>query len=208
MKVLLVLCVIATFLYTSEARVTFCDKYASALSVNDSYLVGQVVSKTVAAALASGDTELKQFFDGKTPAGSTDFTTNTGAFNTLFAHLVEFFGSALGCSDGTIGTYQGNTDLKAVHAQMPITLAFFNAFNNAVISSCQSLGVTDQTDLNGVLTVLQSTMSLICNQPDCTASTGTPATTAAAASTTAAAGDSSSLAPMVALIVGLVAMLL
>jgi len=63
MKAILLLVVIAAFIYTSEAKAqSFCDKYAAALSVNDSYLVQQVVTKTVDAAIASGDSQLKQFF--------------------------------------------------------------------------------------------------------------------------------------------------
>eukprot|EP01115_Flamella_aegyptia_P005576 TRINITY_DN2334_c0_g1_i1.p1 TRINITY_DN2334_c0_g1~~TRINITY_DN2334_c0_g1_i1.p1 ORF type:complete len:197 (+),score=104.37 TRINITY_DN2334_c0_g1_i1:252-842(+) len=163
----------AIFAFASAQAPSICDKYSTALNVSNSDLVTLVVSQTVNAALNS---DLKQFFDGTTPPGSTDFTSNSAAFNTLATHLVQFFGAALGCTDGSIGAYTGNPDMKAVHANMPITLAYFNAFNSALLNVLTTNGVT-QADANAVGAVLESTKPAICNQPDCNPSATTGAGT-------------------------------
>jgi hypothetical protein len=42
---------------------------------------------------------------GVQPAASTDFLTDSVALAALQQGLVEFFGAALGCSDGSIPPY-------------------------------------------------------------------------------------------------------
>jgi hypothetical protein len=146
-------------------------------------LVSTVVTGTVGAALAS---DLKQFFDGTTPKGSTNFTdpSNMNRYNTLALHLIEFFGAALGCTDGTILAYGGNPNMKAVHANMPITPHFFNEFNQALIGVLAGAGVTPD-DQDAVLAVLESTKADICNT-DCAAMTSTSTTGDSAAVSTVA----------------------
>src|SRR5262245_31559002 len=50
---------------------------------------------------------------GARPTNSTDYTIAANA-QGLQALLVQFFGAALGCSDGTVGPYVGN-NLTYVH---------------------------------------------------------------------------------------------
>jgi len=178
---------------------SFCEKYAYLKGLNDSGLVTIVVDKTVEKALAS---PLKTFFDGTTPAGSTDFTApaNAGKLTTLKKHLVEFFGAALGCSDASIPEYEGVT-LKEAHAKMPITKEFFNAFNDAVIAVLTELGV-DKGDLPPVRGVLDGTEPDVCTQPGCN---GTP--TVGSETADKASGLGSVIAPLASLIAFLVAML-
>jgi len=126
-----------------------------------------LVSETVAK-LVNTSTPTKEFFDGTTPAGSTNFLANPTAFNTLFNHLVEFFGSsgALDCTDDSIPDYSGNADMAAVHADMPIDNETFNFFNQQLYNVGQENGV-EQTDLNSVAALLEGFRGTICNQADC-----------------------------------------
>jgi truncated hemoglobin YjbI len=138
---------------------TFCFNYSLGGVLTNKQLMTAVVSGSVAVALNS---TLKKFFDGTFPAGSVDFTAsaNSAKFTTLSNHLVEFFGSALGCKDTTIIAYTGNSDMKAVHASMNISAAEFDAFNNAVVSVAAGLGVTT-TDQAFLKSVLETTRSAI-----------------------------------------------
>jgi len=120
----------------------------------------------------------------------------------LVAHLIQFFGAALGCSDGTIGTYAG-ANMTAAHNFMIINNANFNYFNQAVLGVMRGAGVT-AADLTSVLAVLETTRVSICNQADC----GNPTSVATSVATTAAASSSvsaskagaGSLAPFIALL--------
>jgi len=163
---------------------SICDFYSTAKNLSNNALVSAVVSGTVGAALGS---PLKQFFDGTTPAGSTNFTSaaNSGALTTLEFNLVQFFGGALGCTDGTITTYTGPS-MQIVHQNMPITLTYFQTFCSALLGVMGGFGVS-QTDLNTVNATLQTTLPAICNQPGCVAATTTTAAATTGAATTGAA---------------------
>jgi len=143
---------------------SICNKYASAFNVTDSTLVGIVVDGTLAAALGSG---LHVYFDGEVPVGSTNFTSpaQNETLDQLVLHLTQYFGGALGCSDGSIDPYTG-PNMQVVHELIPITSAAFSAFCNALLGVMQSGGLI-QADLDTVNATLQTTRSAICNQPDC-----------------------------------------
>lgn len=87
------------------AGTSICDKYSNILRVTNLQLVTNVVTATIAA-LLKDPLELP-FFNGKQPPGSTDFTTNTRAAARLSSQLINFFGGALGCSDGSVPAYVG-----------------------------------------------------------------------------------------------------
>jgi len=164
----------------SDCTTPICNKYSVPYNLNNIALVSLVVNLTVLGPNGLlANSQILPFFNGQTPAGSTNFTdpSQAAAFTTLFNHLVQFFGSALGCSDGTIGAYQGNPNLTQVHLGMPITLSIFNQFNNILLAVMQSLGVTS-TDLNTVGALLNSTIPVICPQCGVTPAP-TPGTTPA-----------------------------
>jgi len=148
-----VLSTLNTSICTAKDCTNICNKYSVPCNLNNNALVTVVVNMTVNAVLA---TPLVQFFNGSI-SGQTNFLTNSGAFNTLFAHLVQFFGSALGCTDGSIGSYAG-APLTTAHAGLGITVAQFNQFNSILLGVMTSLGVSpaDVAAVSGVLNGTQS----------------------------------------------------
>jgi len=80
-------------------------------------------------------------------------------------HLIEFFGAALGCTDRTIGIYNGRS-LKDAHRGIPINLASFKEFNSAVTATMTAAGVRLK-DVQAVAGVLESTKCDICSNRDC-----------------------------------------
>jgi len=174
-----------------------CNKYSVQGVLNNTALVTTVVVNTFMAAIAAPG--LVNFFNGQiTYPGVTNYLTNTTAQGILVAHLVEFFGIALGCTDGTIGAYQG-VSLSASHVILPIGGAAFSAFNTALLGVLTSLGVS-AADVATVGTVLESTRAQVCSLPDCFYTT-IPAATSAVPVTTKAA-DASSMGPAVAMLAG------
>jgi len=162
---------------------TFCQKYATALMINHNQLVTTVINSTVLMLVAPTSPD-KGFFDGTIPAGSTNFLANQIRFNRLFTNLVTFFGAALGCTDGTIGIYEGQPDMRVTHQNMPISPIHFNFFVDTVVSVLAGAGV-DMTDQATARGLLNSFRGSICNQNDCfptTAVATTAADTAGAAS--------------------------
>jgi len=127
-------------------------------------MMGVIVDETVALAVAN-NSPIKKFFDGTVPAGSTNFLlpANSGRLTTLKAHLVQFFGSALGCDEYGFPAYAGNPDMAAVHKNMPIMAADFDTFNQALLSVLDKYNVP-QADQDATLAVLESTRGDICNQ--------------------------------------------
>jgi len=119
------------------------------------------------AAVADGS-PIKAFFNGTTPKGSTNFITDTTQQTRLVNDLVAFFGQSgiLTCTDPNYPPVTKSTDLKAIHAAMPIGTKEFETFNGALIGVLKSNGVA-VPDQNAVYAILESTKSLICNQPDC-----------------------------------------
>jgi len=107
------------------------------------------------------------YFNGVKPPGSTNFTANSAAATTLVNHLIQFFALsvAFNCTDGTIGAYQGNPDMVALHQPMMISAQDSAAFNNAVISILANAGVS-AADQTATLALLRSFDSaIIYNAP-------------------------------------------
>jgi hemoglobin len=142
---------------------SICNSYSIPTIADNVDLVGAVVDGTVGKALGSAN--LKRFFDGTQPPFSTNYTSDPVSFSILRNHLIEFFGAALGCSDRTIGIYNGRS-LKDAHRGMGVGLASFKEFNNAVVSVMASAGVKLR-DQQAVAGVLESTRCDICTLGDC-----------------------------------------
>jgi len=145
---------IGVFLDTFAANIvnprTICGKYAAALGITEVQLMTTVIQAVVKKELS--DDSILPFFNGKVPAGSIDFLTNTSAFNRLAGNLVAFFGGALGCNKD-FPAYTGNPSMKQVHALMPITDNLFSNFNNNLQQAVANLGVGrgDQTTIRTLL---------------------------------------------------------
>jgi len=112
-------------------------------------VVSQIVTREV------DDPLVGLFFDGTLPAGSINFLTNQSAFERLEFNLITFFGAALGCNDPNFPKYRGKTDMKVVHAKMPIDQATFASFITIFVTTLRSLGVTED-DLYTVDSLLNS----------------------------------------------------
>jgi len=137
------------------ANSSICDKYAWALGLTTLELVTSVVSGTVASVVKNINTA--KYFDGSKPLNSIDFTSNAVAAANLERGLVSFFGSALGCTDGTISPYVGEP-LFNVHRNMGISDIEFNSFNSQLVNVLAVAGVS-AADQAAVAAVLASTRS-------------------------------------------------
>jgi len=145
---------------------TICQKYSQALGVSNKQLVSSVVNGVVPKIVAAG-TPTKQFFDGTRPAGSLNFLdpANSAALTALKDSLVAFFGSGLGCSDGSIPAYTGGP-MDKVHQPLGISDVAFEFFNLQVIEVMRTAGVKE-TDLSAVLAVLVSMRTAIVKSSIC-----------------------------------------
>jgi len=152
-----------------KSQDSICDKYSQALNVSNKGLVSKVVNDVVGRVVANGTTT-KKYFDGTKPAGSTNFldAANAQALKDLVASLVQFFGAALDCSDGTITPYTGPS-MDKVHQPMGISSPEFVFFNDQVVQTLAVAGVTEQDQvavrivLNGLKTSIVSQNS-ICDR--------------------------------------------
>jgi len=122
---------------------SICDKYSAALKLNNSALVGTVVTGAFAK-LVDAKSITKKYFDGTKPSGSTDYTNpaNSKQLGELAASLISFFGGALGCSDGTIPAYKGPA-MDKIHQPLGINVFESIAFNDAVIGVLAAAGVDE-----------------------------------------------------------------
>jgi hypothetical protein len=157
-----------------KSQQSLCDKYSAALMKNNNQTVSAVVNGTVNACL-NATNGIRGYFDGtKTFPGSKDFTAtaNAAAFQTLFDHLVQFFGQAaiLGCTDMTISAYAGIADLAVVHQPMNIDWFGTAKFNELLVGVMRSVGVVD-ADLKSVATLLYGTRAAICKTGDVSCTT-------------------------------------
>jgi len=147
----------ATLIAVSQA--SFCTVYAEATNNTQPALMEAVITDVVNRVLADSTTQ--PWFTGVNNKGGTDFTTNTGAFNSLFSHLVAFFGGALGCNStefqtgGKYGPGVSSSNMQTVHSgfKKPVTKAAYEAFNIHIIDSMANFGVS-LTDLAFVASVL------------------------------------------------------
>jgi len=132
---------------------TFCNKYSQALGLTNNKLVTTVVTGVVGKITAPGVPTLK-YFDGTKPQGSLNYLDpkNADDLNALVGALVQFFGTALGCTDGTITPYTGPS-MDKVHQPMGINKAESQFFNDQVIAVLAGAGVTqeDQTTARNLL---------------------------------------------------------
>jgi len=137
-----------------------CDRYARLLKVTDKDLVTQVVKGTVAKVTATG-TPTRKYFDGTKPAGSLNFLdpANKRSLDGLLNGLINFFGVALSCNDGSLAPYFGPT-LRNAHRIMGIDTNEFDFFNNQVIDVLRGAGVA-KMDLTAVHKILNNTKSEI-----------------------------------------------
>jgi truncated hemoglobin YjbI len=134
---------------------SFCDRYSDALKVSNKDLVSTVVTG-VFKKITAPSTPTLRFFNGVQPPGSTDYLNrNKDALPGLVNGLVTFFGTALGCHDGTIAKYAGPT-MKQVHGTMGVGNAAFNFFNFQVVAVLKAAGVT-KPDYTAVHALLNST---------------------------------------------------
>lgn len=157
-------------------------------------VVTAVVNASVMAAVSSPI--LLPYFNGK--IGTRGDFTVPAKFNNLFSHLVQFFGKALGCTDGTIAEYTG-LSLKESHTGLNINLEAFNLFNAAIMNvMVTAIGPTwlNSADYMAVYTLLNSTKSDVCTAPDCGTSTvsssGASSTNATSAGTSAGTSSATS----------------
>jgi len=164
---------------------SICNKLITPGLLNASALITSVVNATVNAAVASPI--LLPYFTGAI-GNHGDFT---GArLPTLFQHLIQFFGGALGCSDGTIGKYTGQSLLDA-HAGMNVSLLAFNTFNAALMGVIGTAIAPGTPDYNAIYTLLNGTKDQVCTAPDCgTVSTSGASSSGASSSKSASASSS------------------
>jgi len=135
---------------------SICDRYSTALKVNNNDLVSLIVVTTIKR-ITLADTPIVQYFNGVKPPGSMNFLNpkNKLALDGLIVGLTAFFGAGLGCSDDTVPVY-GGPPLKFVHRLMKINEDEFDFFNQAVVGTMRSAGV-NAADLRTVLGFLNST---------------------------------------------------
>lgn len=155
--------------FVKVKKETFCEKYTAALVSptgfkNSKGVLEAIVDGTIDAVLDEKSL-LLEYFDGTVPAGSTNFTDpkNAAAANFLRDGLVNFFGAALGCSDGSIPAYTGR-GMKEVHKDMPISGIEYDFFNTQLIKVVDNAGV-DEVDQKFLLDLLNSpdVRGAICN---------------------------------------------
>jgi len=123
-------------------------------------LVNYVVNKTLAGLFVDNITA--NYFNGNLPEGSIDFRSGD-ALASLTRGLIEFFGAALGCTDGTIHFYAGET-LPEIHQSLGITYAAFIEFINILLGVTAGAGVS-QADNNAIRALLYSTRQQIVYSP-------------------------------------------
>lgn len=180
----------------SSSTQTFCSKYTTALfgsdtAANEVSLLTAVVTRAVLGnttvtpavqGIVGAGSPIVQYFNGSiayyratpgaTPVGGRNFLTNTALFNSLAAHLVQWFGSAFGCT-GT-GAYAGVVNQTYVHELMYVNNASMTYFDTQLYNTLSSFGVTDAAgDLTFAARYLYSFQRggrsdyVICSASDC-----------------------------------------
>jgi hypothetical protein len=144
---------------------SFCDKYTALPFKNNKDLVTTVVDAVIDRVVAPTSRVL-EYFDGT--LGLTNFTAPGNAAKTVALRdsLVNFFGVALGCADGSIPAYTGG-GMKEVHASMAISGVEYDFFNQQIIDVLETAGVSPE-DRKFVLDLLNSAdvRGAICNFGD------------------------------------------
>jgi hypothetical protein len=140
-------------IYSVSSQQTFCQKYSAALRISNKALVETVVNATIAE-IFKPSSGIRRYFDGTHPNQTINFGTNIPAQNNLRNKLVQFFGAALGCSDGTIPTYNGRS-MEDAHKRLSIDYFSHAQFNRIVVSVLAGAGV-EREDLATAARLLDS----------------------------------------------------
>jgi hypothetical protein len=184
---LLLVAIVALFASQANAQgntTSICDRYSKTLNLTNNQLIGAVVTGVFTNITNPNVTSsLLYFFDGSTinyPGGvKVDFRNTSDARSLLLGlHLIQFFGRALNCTDGTIGGYAG-LSLTQSHSFMMINASQFDYFNQIVLGVMAGYGV-QPLDLTAAAGVLETTRSGVCTL----CATPTTADTSAATSDT------------------------
>jgi len=176
------LALIAAAVRSQPTTPTICEKYSARLFITEAQLMNITVSEVVAAVALCGSCPTAGWFNGT--YFSTDFLTDDAALSQFIAHLMGFFGSALGCNSQTFtSAYSGfATNLQAVHGsgnlKRVVSKAAFEYFNEQVINVLASHGVSteDLALVSQFLDGFRSTKTgatatnAVCQDPDCTSS--------------------------------------
>eukprot|EP01125_Pyxidicula_operculata_P005547 TRINITY_DN1956_c1_g1_i2.p1 TRINITY_DN1956_c1_g1~~TRINITY_DN1956_c1_g1_i2.p1 ORF type:complete len:1275 (+),score=178.99 TRINITY_DN1956_c1_g1_i2:1243-5067(+) len=141
---------------------SICVKYGGNDQVG---LISTVVNNTIAE-LVSPTSNLKKYFDGTYPPGSTNYTAGGAPLTNLTNSLVAFFGTTLGCDqNSTVFTYKGR-DMASSHLHLAITASEFDEFNGYIVSVVGALGVS-LTDQMLIRETLESLYDQIVNETIC-----------------------------------------
>jgi len=153
--IILIIFLILGLINLSESQ-SLCDKYSQLLNTTNLGLVGSLIDGTIARATGNlAPTTI--YFNGFQPSNSINYLepNNSPQYFQLRTNLITYFAlpTVLNCTDGTIGTYQGPTNMTSVHFVMGITTSDYNYFTNQVMLSVASLGVSsnDQTTISGIM---------------------------------------------------------
>eukprot|EP01128_Nolandella_sp_AFSM9_P007253 TRINITY_DN3920_c0_g2_i1.p1 TRINITY_DN3920_c0_g2~~TRINITY_DN3920_c0_g2_i1.p1 ORF type:complete len:636 (+),score=216.92 TRINITY_DN3920_c0_g2_i1:62-1909(+) len=151
---------------------TLCEKYQGDATQTD-FMIGAITA--IFGGLTDADDEFGAFtveyFDGTTPEGSTDFTTDATALTKLAGDLVAFFGAALGCNEPDFPTYTGSTDMRAVHENMAVLPRAFDGFVNSIHKTLLAAGFSAD-DAGAVQSLLAGSnfKRAICTEAGCDSS--------------------------------------
>lgn len=106
-------------------------------------------------------------------------TLNTVHSRRLISHLTQYFALSLGCSEVTIGAYEGVENMHAVHANMYLTQASFSYFTSQLRLGFTSFGCLDSDVASSLLSLTSrflrggsdDSTNAICTEPDCRCAT-------------------------------------
>jgi len=128
--------------YVYHAQNNVCEKYSDVLKINNLQLVTKILDGALPG-IVSGPT--KKYFDGSKPNHSLNYLdpANSAQLAALKTSLVQFFGTAMECSDGSIPAYSG-PPMDKVHQKMGISSFEFNHFNDQVFNAVKALGATEE----------------------------------------------------------------
>jgi len=136
-KVFLAACAVVAVNAQTPNYASFCERYAGGNNATTQRAtITAIVSSAVLGEAGSGtggfpaftgivgEPTLKGYFNGSWPAGSTDYLTNTAAYNTLATQLINFFQAGLHCRAAAAAfPFVASGTLAALHAPMYITEA-------------------------------------------------------------------------------------
>jgi len=146
---------------TAAQQQSLCDKYSAAKNLTNLALMTTIVGDTFAGLTASTSPVLDWFNGVKNGIDYTD-PANKNQTDLLAAHLVQWFGRDLQCTDPTFPTYGGNPSMSSVHSTLGLGASQIAAFNKILTDVLGALGVSNpdilfvKTYLNGFYTPLCS----------------------------------------------------